>query len=216
MKFLIQLTSTNSLQTKAIQQNGRIYLLAKCKSYNNFLEVAKIPAEYVMYWYPLNFSLDYAYFVNYKAILLQVDKQAPKGLKEEFNYNQPNNPVFLKDFYNYREQKLGTDDRMYKLNLAITTKLKSMNLVTWDEFFNMNDVNTNFAKLRYSLDQTKNKISQRELAQNVDPDNIMNNPMTYATNDELIYLSDLGLGYKMTDVMKKIAKAKFSLGDNND
>lgn len=216
MKFLIQLTSTNSLQTKAIQQDGRIYLLAKCKSYNNFLEVAKIPAEYVMYWYPLNFSLDYAYFVNYKAILLQVDKQAPKGLKEEFNYNQPNNPVFLKDFYNYREQKLGTDDRMYKLNLAITTKLKSMNLVTWDEFFNMNDVNTNFAKLRYSLDQTKNKISQRELAQNVDPDNIMNNPMTYATNDELIYLSDLGLGYKMTDIMKKIAKAKFSLGDNND
>lgn len=213
---MIQLTSTNSLQTKAIQQDGRIYLLAKCKSYNNFLEVAKIPAEYVMYWYPLNFSLDYAYFVNYKAILLQVDKQAPKGLKEEFNYNQPNNPVFLKDFYNYREQKLGTDDRMYKLNLAITTKLKSMNLVTWDEFFNMNDVNTNFAKLRYSLDQTKNKISQRELAQNVDPDNIMNNPMTYATNDELIYLSDLGLGYKMTDVMKKIAKAKFSLGDNND
>lgn len=213
---MIQLTSTNSLQTKAIQQNGRIYLLAKCKSYNNFLEVAKIPAEYVMYWYPLNFSLDYAYFVNYKAILLQVDKQAPKGLKEEFNYNQPNNPIFLKDFYNYREQKLGTDDRMYKLNLAITTKLKSMNLVTWDEFFNMNDVKTNFAKLRYSLDQTKNKISQRELAQNVDPDNIMNNPMTYATNDELIYLSDLGLGYKMTDVMKKIAKAKFSLGDNND
>lgn len=213
---MIQLTSTNSLQTKAIQQNGRIYLLAKCKSYNNFLEVAKIPAEYVMYWYPLNFSLDYAYFVNYKAILLQVDKQAPKGLKEEFNYNQPNNPIFLKDFYNYREQKLGTDDRMYKLNLAITTKLKSMNLVTWDEFFNMNDVKTNFAKLRYSLDQTKNKISQRELAQNVDPDNIMNNPMTYATNDELIYLSDLGLGYKMTDVMKKIAKTKFSLGDNND
>lgn len=213
---MIQLTSTNSLQTKAIQQDGRIYLLAKCKSYNNFLEVAKIPAEYVMYWYPLNFSLDYAYFVNYKAILLQVDKQAPKGLKEEFNYNQPNNPVFLKDFYNYREQKVGTDDRMYKLNLAITTKLKSMNLVTWDEFFNMNDVNTNFAKLRYSLDQTKNKISQRELAQNVDPDNIMNNPMTYATNDELIYLSDLGLGYKMTDVMKKIAKVKFSLGDNND
>lgn len=204
-----RITSNNSLQTKAINQSGRVYIIAKCKSYKNFLEVAKIPAEYGMYWYPLNFQLDYAYITSYKTILLQVDCQASKELKDEFNYNQPYNPVFLHNFYDYREQKLGNDDRMYNLNLAITTKLKSMNLVTWDGFYNMQDVETNFAKLRYSLDQTKNAISKRELAQNVDPDNIMNNPMTYATNDELIYLSDLGLGYNMTVYMKKVAKAKF-------
>lgn len=211
-----QITSNNSLQTKAINQDGRVYIIAKCKSQNNFLEVAKIPAEYGMYWYPLNFQLDYAYIVNYKSILLQVDSQASKELKDEFNYNQPYNPVFLHNFYDYKNQKIGDDDRMYKLNLAITTKLKSMNLVTWDGFYNLQDVRENFGKLRYSLDQTQKNISKRELAQNIDPNNIMNNPMTYATNDELTYLSDLGLGYSMTRYMEKVAHAKFHVGASND
>lgn len=206
---MIKLTSTNGLRTKAVNQGGRIYVIAKCKSSNGNLEVAKIPAEYGMYWFPLSFYFDYYYYTNYNSILLKVDDNAPKEVQKEFPTKDK--PIFLHNFYNYRKDELGKDTRMYLLNLSITTKLKSMGLTTWEGFYNLQSVSKNYELLSNSLEKVKGQITQRELDKGKDPDKLMNNPIDYATDQESSYLADLGLGYRMTSYMRKVAGVQYRI-----
>lgn len=203
---MIPLSTTNNLSIKAVTDKGRTYVLAKCKSNRGNLEVAKIPAEYGMYWYPLPFYFGYHYLTNYKSILLKVDqKLAPKNVKLEFHDKN----IFLHSFYDYKNDKLGDDKTMYLTNLSITTKLKSMGLKTWDLFYNLQDVSYNYQLLSKTLDDVEHKIVNRERAQDINPDLARNNPMRYATNDEAHLLSDLGMGYRMTNYMRKVANSKY-------
>lgn len=203
---MIPLSTTNNLSIKAITDKGRTYVLAKCKSNRGNLEVAKIPAEYGMYWYPLPFYFGYHYLTNYKSILLKVDqKLAPKNVKSEFRDKN----IFLHNFYDYKHEQLGDNKNMYLTNLSITTKLKSMGLKTWDLFYNLQDVSYNYQLLSKALDDTEQSIIIRERKQGINPDLARNNPMRYATKEEAKLLTDLGMGYRMTNYMRKVANSKY-------
>ena len=207
--FILDFTTVNNMVVKVVTKRGQIFTQIKCQSNRGNLEVADIPADYVMYWYPLSFYLDYHYMTNYKSILLKADpKLAPKD--ELAKYGDRN--YFLHNFYDYKENKLGNDLTIYKLNLAITTKLKSMGLKAWDGFYNLQDVSYNYQLLGSSLEKVENKIVKREEEQGLNPNLMKNNPMDFATKEESTYLSDLGLGYKMTNMMRKIANEKFKGG----
>lgn len=204
---MIKLTVTNSLSIKAVQDHSRVYVLARCKSNKGNQEVAKIPAEYGIYWYPLVFYFDYHYMTNYKAILLKVDpKLAPDDIIDEYAHKN----YFLHNFYDYRHDKLGKDRTMFKINAGITTKLKSMGMKTWDLPYNLKDVSLNYEKLDKSMQKVENAITLRE-QDKVDPDDLANNPMDYANHDESTYLSDLGMGYRMNGYMRKVARAMYGM-----
>lgn len=203
---MIPLSTTNNLSIKAVTDKGRTYVLAKCKSNRGNLEVAKIPAEYGMYWYPLPFYFGYHYLTNYKSILLKVDqKLAPRGVKSEFSDKN----VFLHNFYDYKHERLGNNKDMYLTNLSITTKLKSMGLKTWDLFYNLQDVSYNYQLLSKTLDDTEQAIIERERTQGINPDLARNNPMRYATKEEAKLLTDIGMSYRMTNYMRKVANSKY-------
>lgn len=203
---MIPLSTTNNLSIKAVTDKGRTYVLAKCKSNRGNLEVAKIPAEYGMYWYPLPFYFGYHYLTNYKSILLKVDqKLAPKGVKSEFSDKN----IFLHNFYDYKHGRLGDNKDMYLTNLSITTKLKSMGLKTWDLFYNLQDVSYNYQLLSKALDDTEQAIIKRERTQGINPDLARNNPMRYATKEEAKLLTDIGMSYRMTNYMRKVANSKY-------
>lgn len=199
------LTQTNGLDIDAIYRNGRVYIRGKCRSRQSNLCVFDIPADYGMFWYPLPFYFDYYYYTNYRSILLHVDKRAPKDVIKDFKENHH----FLHNFYDYQNDKLGDDKAIYFVNLSVTTKLKSMGLKTWDEPYNLQDVSYNYEMLSNALDKTEQDIIKREKVQGKDPNKVENNPMEYATDDELTYLSDLGMAYRMTGYMRKVARVMY-------
>ena len=205
--FLLEsLTTTNSLSIKAVNNKGRIYILAKCKSNRGNLEIARIPYEYGMYWYPLTFYFDYHYLTNYKSILLKVDEKiAPDDVVKK--YEKKN--YFLHNFYDYRNDQPGKDLTMYRINLAITTKFKSMGLHTWDQPYNLQDVEYNYEILSNSMERVEGQIVKREKDAGVDPNLVHNNPMVYATDKQSRYLADLGMGYRMTNYERKVAHAMY-------
>lgn len=203
---MLGIAEVNNISIKAVSIKGNIYILAKCQSNRGNLEVVKIPAEYGMYWYPLPFYLDYHYMTNYKSILLKADeKYAPKDIVDKLKHKN----YFLHNFYDYKHDKLGDDITMYKLNLGITTKLKSIGLKTWDGFYNLQDVAYNYQVLQNSLEAVEQTIIKREEDKGINPNKISNNPMDYATDDESTYLLDIGLGYRMTGYMRKVANAMY-------
>lgn len=202
---MLNLVNTNGLKTKAISKDGRVYIVAKCQSSQGNLEVAHIPADYGMYWFPLSFYFDYYYVTMYKSIMLNVDKSAPKDIIERFKTHHH----FLHNFYDYKKGRLGNDKSMYLFNLAITTKLKSIGLKTWDEFYNLSDVAYNFQLLSQTLDNIENKIVAREKNHDINPNSLEANPTKYATPKELTMLSDLGMGFKMTNYMKQVSRIMY-------
>lgn len=210
---LESLTTTNSLSIKAVNNKGQIYILAKCKSNRGNLEIAQIPYEYGMYWYPLPFYFDYHYLTNYKAILLKVDERiAPHNIIEK--YNQKN--YFLHNFYDYRHDKPGNDLTMYKINLAITTKLKSMGLKTWDQSYNLQDVENNYQLLSHSIEAVENAIIEQEKKHGANPNLVKNNPMNYATDEQSRYLADIGMAYRMLGYQRRVAHTMYDNFNFND
>ena len=95
---MLDLVNTNGLKIKATKKDGRIYIVAKCQSSQGNLEVAYIPAEYGMYWYPLSFYFDYYYVSMFHNIMLKVDPIAPKDIQERFKDNHH----FLHNYYEYK------------------------------------------------------------------------------------------------------------------
>ena len=154
---MLDLVNTNGLKIKTTKKDGRIYVIAKCQSSQGNLEVAYIPAEYGMYWYPLSFYFDY-YYVS---------------------------------------------------NLVFTTKLKSIGLKTWDGFYTLQDVQQNYLLLSQTLDDIEQKIIKREHEEGVNPNALESNPTKFATKDEMTMLSDLGMGFRMNQYMRKVAKIMY-------
>lgn len=204
------LTKTNGLRIKAHLKHGRIIIRGLCRAPKGKFQMFEIPAEYGMYWYPLPFYLDYYYKENFHTIVLHIDHDAPSVVFDQFGKKKY---YFLHDFYNYKRNRFGKDQTMYLINLELTTKLKSMGLKTWDTLYNLQDVSRNFEQLSNSLTSTENKITKREIKAGKDPNKVRNNPLDYATDKELSYLSDLGLGYRMTSYMSKVAKVMY-LGED--
>lgn len=205
---LKELTSTNGLDIDAVYREGRIYIRGECKSRLGNLSIFEIPADYGMLWYPLPFYFDYYYYTNYHSILLHIDKKAPSKIIEDFS----NHHHFLHEFYDYKHEKIGSDKSMYFINLSITTKLKSMGLKTWDVPYNLQDVSYNYEILSNSLDKTEKTIIDREKSKGHNPNKVENNPMDFATDKELAYLADLGMGYKMTGYQRKVANTMYKVG----
>lgn len=198
----MNLINTNGLSIKAFPRQGKIMVRVKCKSRQGNLEVAEIPAEYGMYWYPLAFYFDYYYYTNYRSILLHVDNRAPQAIQDEFGKRNH----FLHNYYNYKEGYLGEDKSMYLMNLSITTKLKSMGLKTWDGFYNLQDVSYNYELLSNSLDKIEQTIAKRQ--EKDIKDGHVESPIKYANEEEKAYLSDLGMAYRMNNYMRKITGAR--------
>lgn len=199
---MLDLVNTNGLKIKATKKDGRIYVIAKCQSSQGNLEVAYIPAEYGMYWYPLSFYFDYYYVSMFHNIMLKVDPIAPREIQERFKDNHH----FLHNYYEYKKDELGTDKSMYMFNLGITTKLKSMGLKTWDGFYTLQDVQQNYLLLSQALDDIEQKIIKREHDEGINPNALESNPTKFATKDEMTMLSDLGMGFRMNQYMRKVAK----------
>lgn len=207
-----RLITNNGLNTSAIlKKNDRIYMQIKCITNKGNLEIAEIPYEYGMFWFPLVPYFDYSYVQAFSKILLKVDPQADKKLRDKFG--DPHHPKMLSHFYNYKNDEPGDDLDMYNLNCAITLKLKNMGLRTWDGFYNLQDVSYNNEMLGNSLDSLEQDVIRRYANDSELAVKVAHNPLSYLTENEKKYLADIGLGIQMNSYMRKVANRMY-LGGN--
>ena len=119
----------------------------------------------------------------------------------------------LSHFYDYKNDKLGDDLDMYNLNRAITIKLKSIGLKTWDGFYNLQDVSYNNEMLNNSLDGLERDVIRRYADDSELAVKVSHNPLSYLTKDESSYLADIGLGFQMNSYMRKVANRMYLWGE---
>lgn len=199
-------TETNSLISRAIYKNGRVYINASSQTSQGNLGSYDIPYEYGMWWYPLSLYVDYSYYTNWNNMLVSFVPETPKELKDYFYNPEVKRTPFLKEFYDYTNNKIGKDDRMYIMNSGITLKLKAMGLATWDEYYNEDDVANNFKKLSNTMVSIEEDIFKREEKEGV-LYNKKVKTLEYATEEELAMLMDVGMGYRMNRYMQKVVNA---------
>lgn len=177
-----------------------MHAFAQSGSNNSF--TIDLPPESGIYWYPLAFYFDYYYMFSANDLVLKIDESAPQSIKDNFP-----GVTRLSDLYDYADNEQGKNLGMYLQNLAVTTKLKSMGLVTWDTYYNKKDVAENFAKLRNAMDDIERNIVEKR-SEDVDI-NLLDNIVEYADDQDAVGLVDIGMGYKMNQYMKKVVDVKY-------
>lgn len=197
------LTTTNSLRTRAIVDQGTVKLLVSCASKDR-QDTVVLPANVGIYWYPLSPYLDYRYSNTYKHIILYVDAHASQEFKGLFYLKEKGRYLFIEELYDYKNNVPGIYDSVLTLNLGLTTKFKSMGLATWDEYYNQKMVKDNFLLLSNTLNELENTIFDRQ--DNLAPQT--KNLLKFATKEEQRSLMDLGMAYRMNSYMQKIVKVR--------
>lgn len=198
------LTTTNSLKTRAILDQGTVKLLVSCAS-KDHQDTVVLPANVANYWFPLSPYLDYRYSNTYKHIILYVDHRANQKFKDLFYLKDKGRYPYLEELYDYENNVPGIYDSVFlTLNLGLTTKFKSMGLSTWDEYYNQKMVKDNFTLLSNTLNELENTIFDRQ--DNLAPQT--KNLLKFATKEEQRSLMDLGMAYRMNSYMQKIVKVR--------
>lgn len=197
------LTTTNSLITKAIVDQGTVKLLVSCSSKDR-QDTVVLPANMGNYWYPLSPYLDFRYSNTYKHIILFLDAHASQEFKDLFYLKDKGRYPYLEELYDYKNNVPGIYDSVLTLNLGLTTKFKSMGLATWDEYYNQKMVKDNFTLLSNTLNELENTIFDRQ--DNLAPQT--KNLLKFATKEEQRSLMDLGMAYRMNSYMQKIVKVR--------
>ena len=155
------LTTTNSLITRAIKDNGTVKLLVSCASKDR-QDTVVLPANMGVYWYPLSSYLDFRYSNTYKHIILYVDHRASQEFKDLFYLKDKGRNPYLEELYDYKNNVPGIYDSVLTLNLGLTTKFKSMGLHTWDNYYNSKMIKDNFTLLSNTLNDLENTIFDRQ------------------------------------------------------
>lgn len=197
------LTTTNSLRTRAIVDQGMVKLLVSCSS-KDHQDTVVLPADMGLYWYPLSPYLDFRFSNTFKHIILYVDHHANQKFKGLFYLKDKGRYPYLEELYDYRNNVPGIYDSVLTLNLGLTTKFKSMGLATWDEYYNQKMVKDNFTLLSNTLNELENTIFDRQ--DNLAPQT--KNLLKFATKEEQRSLMDLGMAYRMNSYMQKIVKVR--------
>lgn len=197
------LTTTNSLITRAIKDNGTVKLLVSCSSKDK-QDTVVLPANVGNYWYPLSLYLDFRYSNTYKHIILYVDSHASQEFKDLFYLKDKGRYPYIEELYDYKNGVPGIYDSVLTLNLGLTTKFKSMGLNTWDNYYNQKMVKDNFLLLSNTLNELENTIFDRQ--DNLAPQT--KNLLKFATKEEQRSLMDLGMAYRMNSYMQKIVKVR--------
>lgn len=197
------LTTTNSLRTRAIVDQGTVKLLVSCASKDR-QDTVVLPADMGVYWYPLSPYLDFRYSNTYKHIILFLDAHASQEFKDLFYLKDKGRYPYLEELYDYKNNVPGIYDSVLTLNLGLTTKFKSMGLHTWDNFYNQAMVKDNFLLLSNTLNELENTIFDRQ--DNLAPQT--KNLLKFATKEEQRSLMDLGMAYRMNSYMQKIVKVR--------
>lgn len=197
------LTTTNSLITKAIKDDGTVKMLVSCASKSHQDTVA-LPVDSSIYWYPLSPYLDFRYSNTYKHIILYVDYNANQKFKGLFYLKDKGRYPYLEELYDYKNGVPGIYDSVLTLNLGLTTKFKSMGLNTWDNYYNQKMVKDNFLLLSNTLNELENTIFDQQ--DNLAPQT--KNLLKFATKEEQRSLMDLGMAYRMNSYMQKIVKVR--------
>ncbi|AIZ94714.1 hypothetical protein LfeInf_088 [Lactobacillus phage LfeInf] len=197
------LTTTNSLRTRAIIDQGTVKLLVSCASKDR-QDTVVLPISVGNYWYPLSPYLDFRYSNTYKHIILFLDAHTSQEFKGLFYLKDKGRYPFLEELYDYKNNVPGIYDSVLTLNLGLTTKFKSMGLATWDEYYNQKMVKDNFTLLSNTLNELENTIFERQ--DNLAPQT--KNLLKFATKEEQRSLMDLGMAYRMNSYMQKIVKVR--------
>lgn len=197
------LTTTNSLRTKAIVDQGTVKLLVSCASKDR-QDTVVLPSDMGVYWYPLSPYLDYRYSNTFKHIILYVDHHANQKFKGLFYLKDKGRYPYLEELYDYKNNVPGIYDSVLTLNLGLTTKFKSMGLATWDDYYNSRMIKDNFTLLSNTLNDLENTIFDRQ--DNLAPQT--KNLLKFATKEEQRSLMDLGMAYRMNSYMQKIVKVR--------
>lgn len=197
------LTTTNSLRTRAIVDQGTVKLLVSCASKDR-QDTVVLPSNMGVYWYPLSSYLDFRYSNTYKHIILFLDAHASQEFKDLFYLKDKGRYPYLEELYDYKNNVPGIYDSVLTLNLGLTTKFKSMGLATWDEYYNQKMVKDNFTLLSNTLNELENTIFDRQ--DNLAPQT--KNLLKFATKEEQRSLMDLGMAYRMNSYMQKIVKVR--------
>lgn len=197
------LTTTNSLRTRAIVDQGTVKLLVSCASKDR-QDMVVLPSDMGVYWYPLSSYLDFRYSNTYKHIILFLDAHASQEFKDLFYLKDKGRYPYLEELYDYKNNVPGIYDSVLTLNLGLTTKFKSMGLATWDEYYNQKMVKDNFTLLSNTLNELENTIFDRQ--DNLAPQT--KNLLKFATKEEQRSLMDLGMAYRMNSYMQKIIKVR--------
>lgn len=197
------LTTTNSLRTKAIVDQGTVKLLVSCASKDR-QDTVVLPSGMGVYWYPLSPYLDYRYSNTFKHIILYVDHHANQKFKGLFYLKDKGRYPYLEELYDYKNNVPGIYDSVLTLNLGLTTKFKSMGLATWDDYYNSRMIKDNFTLLSNTLNDLENTIFDRQ--DNLAPQT--KNLLKFATKEEQRSLMDLGMAYRMNSYMQKIVKVR--------
>lgn len=197
------LTTTNSLRTKAIVDQGTVKLLVSCASKDR-QDTVVLPSDMGVYWYPLSSYLDFRYSNTFKHIILFLDAHASQEFKGLFYLKDKGRYPYLEELYDYKNNVPGIYDSVLTLNLGLTTKFKSMGLHTWDNYYNSKMVKDNFTLLSNTLNELENTIFDRQ--DNLAPQT--KNLLKFATKEEQRSLMDLGMAYRMNSYMQKIVKVR--------
>ena len=197
------LTTTNSLRTRAIVDQGMVKLLVSCSS-KDHQDTVVLPADMGLYWYPLSPYLDFRFSNTFKHIILYVDSHASQEFKDLFYLKDKGRYPYLEELYDYRNNVPGVYDSVLTLNLGLTTKFKSMGLHTWDNYYNSKMTKDNFTLLSNTLNELENTIFDRQ--DNLAPQT--KNLLKFATKEEQRSLMDLGMAYRMNSYMQKIVKVR--------
>lgn len=197
------LTTTNSLRTRAIVDQGTVKLLVSCASKDR-QDTVVLPSDMGVYWYPLSSYLDFRYSNTYKHIILFLDAHASQEFKDLFYLKDKGRYPYLEELYDYKNNVPGIYDSVLTLNLGLTTKFKSMGLATWDNYFNQAMIKDNFTLLSNTLNELENTIFDRQ--DNLAPQT--KNLLKFATKEEQRSLMDLGMAYRMNSYMQKIVKVR--------
>lgn len=197
------LTTTNSLRTRAIVDQGTVKLLVSCASKDR-QDTVVLPSDMGVYWYPLSSYLDFRYSNTYKHIILFLDAHASQEFKDLFYLKDKGRYPYLEELYDYKNNVPGIYDSVLTLNLGLTTKFKSMGLATWDEYYNQKMVKDNFTLLSNTLNELENTIFDRQ--DNLAPQT--KNLLKFATKEEQRSLMDLGMAYRMNSYMQKIVRVR--------
>lgn len=197
------LTTTNSLKTRAILDQGTVKLLVSCASKDR-QDTVVLPANVANYWFPLSPYLDYRYSNTFKHIILFLDAHASQEFKDLFYLKDKGRYPYLDELYDYKNNVPGIYDSVLTLNLGLTTKFKSMGLATWDDYYNSRMIKDNFTLLSNTLNDLDNTIFDRQ--DNLAPQT--KNLLKFATKEEQRSLMDLGMAYRMNSYMQKIVKVR--------
>lgn len=201
----MNLSSTNGLRVKIKKDyDGTLWAKAECETETNKSLSYVSPISQIDEWYPLTFYYDYYYIDAYKDIMLLVDENAPKHLVDI----QKNKRYHLKDFINENKDKI-KENFIYEMNHAIELKLQTLGMITWSEEYNIDDVKNNAEKLGRTISVITNDCLERQYKDsNSIIGEVNEDTYAYASDNELIMLSDIGMGVRMNNIMRKISIAK--------